>query len=122
VTFEVEWFQVGQGVVTGGIEKRGAYVTNLDYDLMLDLMRMGLIPGALVSVRGQSRFGETVNGESGLLLPVNTYSYFPFTTSVDENVPIALTELSYLQLVTDELGFLGGKITIMANRNEFGGG
>jgi porin len=97
-------------------------VTNLDYYLTLDLMRMGLIPGALISVRGQSRFGDTVNGETGLLLPVSTYSYFPFTTSVDENVPIALTELNYLQFVTDELGFLGGKITTMANRNEFAGG
>jgi porin len=122
LTFEVEWFQVGQGIVSGGIEKRGAYVTNLDYYLTLDLMRMGVIPGALISVRGQSRFGKTVNGASGLLLPVNTYSYFPFTTSVDENVSIALTELNYLQFITEEFGLLGGKITTMKNRNEFAGG
>ena len=100
VTAEVEWFQVGQGVVSGGVEKRGTYVTNLDYTLTIDLMRMGLIPGALLSVRGQSRFGDTVNGQSGLLMPVNTYSYFPFTTTLDKNVSIALTELNYLQFLT----------------------
>jgi porin len=121
-TFEIEWLQVGQGVVDGGFEERGTYVTNLDYYLKLDLMRMGLLPGALVSVRAQSRFGDTVNADSGLLLPVNTYSYFPFTETVDEDVPIALTELNYLQFVTDELGLLVGKITTMANRNEFAGG
>lgn len=121
-TFEVEWFQAGQGVVTGGLEERGAYVTNLDYYLKLDLMRMGLLPGALISVRGQSRFGDTVNGDSGLLQPVNTYSYFPFTVVIDEDVPIALTELNYLQFLTDEIGLLVGKITTMANRNEFAGG
>jgi porin len=121
-TFEIEWLQVGQGVVDGGFEERGTYVTNLDYYLKLDLMRMGLLPGALVSVRAQSRFGDTVNADSGLLLRVNTYSYFPFTETVDEDVPIALTELNYLQFVTDELGLLVGKITTMANRNEFAGG
>jgi porin len=42
LTFEVEWFQAGQGIVDGGIKERGAYVTNLDYYLKLDLMRMGL--------------------------------------------------------------------------------
>ena len=42
--------------------------------LTLDLTRMQLVPGALVTVRGQSRFGDTVNADSGLLLPVNTYS------------------------------------------------
>jgi porin len=122
LTFEVEWFQAGQGVVDGGIEERGTYVTNLDYYLKLDLMRMGLLPGALISARGQSRFGDTVNADSGLLLPVNTYSYFPFTDSIDEDVPIALTELNYLQFVTEEVGVLIGKITTMANRNEFAGG
>jgi porin len=121
-TFEIEWLQVGQGVVDGGFEERGTYVTNLDYYLKLDLTRMGVLPGALISVRAQSRFGDTVNANSGLLLPVNTYSYFPFTETIDEDVPIALTELNYLQFVTDELGLLVGKITTMANRNEFAGG
>ena len=63
-----------------------------------------------------------MNADSGLLLPVNTYSYFPFTDSIDEDVPIALTELNYLQFVTEEVGVLIGKITTMANRNEFAGG
>ena len=121
VTFELEWFQAGQGVVDGGLAERGAWATNLDYYLTLDLMRMGLLP-ALLSVRGQSRFGETVNADSGLLLPVNTYAYFPFTNTIDEDVSFALTELNYLQFVTDEVGLLIGKITTMANRNEFAGG
>jgi porin len=122
LTFEIEWFQAGQGVVDGGLEERGAYVTNLDYYLKLDLMRMGVLPGALISARGQSRLGDTVNADTGLLLPVNTYSYFPFTESIDDDVPIALTELNYLQFLTDEFGLLMGKITTMANRNEFAGG
>jgi porin len=122
VTIEGEWLQVVQGVVDGGVERRGRYVTNLDVYLKLDLMRMGVLPGALISARGQSRFGETANGDSGLLLPVSTYSYFPFTETLDDDVPIAFTELNYLQFVTDELGLIVGKVTTMANRNEFAGG
>ena len=122
IFFSVEWYQAGQGVVSGGTRERWAYGTNLDYDLQIDLMRMGVLPGALLTVRGQSRFGSTVNGDTGLLLPVNTYSYFPYTDPIGEDVPIAITELNYLQFLTDEIGVLVGKVTTMENSNEFAGG
>lgn len=122
ILFSLEWFQAAQGVVSGGTRERWTYGTNLDYDLQFDLMRMGVLPGALVTVRGQSRFGSTINGDTGLLLPVNTYSYFPFTEPAGEDVPIAVTELNYLQFLTDEIGLLVGKITTMENANEFAGG
>lgn len=64
VSFNLEWFQVGQGVVSGGRNERWSYVTNLDLYSKLDLMRMGVMPGALVSFRGQSRFGETINADT----------------------------------------------------------
>jgi len=121
-TFDLEWYQVGQGVVSGGRDERWAYVTNLDYYINLDLMRMGVLPGALISFRGQSRFGNTVNGDTGLLQPVNTYSFFPLTTTLDEDEPIAVTELNYLQFFSDKVGLLLGKITTMGNANEFSGG
>jgi porin len=85
-------------------------------------MRMGVLPGALIQFRAQSRFGTTVNADTGMLLPVNTYSLFPFTAETDENVPFAITELNYTQFVSDKLGFLLGKITTMNNANEFAGG
>ena len=122
VTFEVEWLQVFQDVVDGGLDHGGAYVANLDYYLTLDLMRMGWGPDALISARGQSRFGSSVNGDTGLLLPVNTYSYFPLDDSIDDDVSIALTELYYVQYLTDTFGLLLGKITTMAGRNEFAAG
>ncbi len=122
VFFSLQWFQAGQGVVSGGLGERGAYATNLDYDLQIDLMRMGVLPGALLTVRAQSRFGSTVNGDTGLLLPVNTYSFFPYTDPIDEDVPIAVTELNYLQFLTEEVGLLVGKVTTMENANEFAGG
>lgn len=122
LTFDVEWYQVGQGVVSGGVDERWAYTTNLDYYINLDLMRMSVLPGALISFRGQSRFGSTVNGDTGLLQPVNTYSFFPLTSPIDDDVPIAVTELNYLQFFSDKLGLMLGKMTTMGNANEFSGG
>jgi porin len=122
VTFGLRWLQVGQGVVDGGVDERWDYVTNLDYTITLDLMRMGLLPGAVISFRGQSRFGESVNLDTGMLLPVNTYSNFPLTTPPEEDVPFAITELNYLQFLSDTVGVLLGKITTMGGTNEFSGG
>jgi len=122
LTIDVDWLQVGQGVVSGGLDTGWAYASNLDWYATLDLDRMDVAPGALVSFRGQTRFGETVNGDTGLLLPVNTYSYFPLTDEFDENVAFAVTELNWLQFFSEEVGVQAGKITTMETMNEFSGG
>jgi porin len=121
-TFDLRWFQAGQGIVSGGRDERWAYVTNLDYFLNFDLMRMGILPGAVIAFRGQSRFGETVNENSGQLLPVNTYSLTPFSDPSDDDVPFTITELNWTQFLSNEVGLVLGKITTLKNTNEFAGG
>jgi porin len=121
-TFALDWYQVYQDVVDGGIEEGGEFSTNLDYRMGFDLMRMGLVPGAVLSVRAQSRWGDTVNGNSGVLLPVNAYSAFPSSSDVDGDVDIAVTELNWLQFLSEQVGVVLGKITTMGNSNEFMGG
>ena len=122
IFLDARWLQVAQGVVDGGRRERWAHTTNLDFYAKFDLMRMRIVPGALVSMRAQSRFGSTANTESGLLLPVNTAGSYPLTTVPDEEVPIALTELNWTQMVSEKLGFFLGKITTMNVANEFAGG
>jgi len=86
-------------------------------------MRMDLLPGALLTMRVESRYGDNVNGISGLILPVNTQSFFPLTTPPDEDLPIAITELNYTQFLTGQFGVLVGKIQTMdSDPNEFAGG
>ncbi len=120
--FRFNWYQAYQGVVDGGINERWEYGTNLDLFADLDLDRMGILPGALVAFRAQSRFGDSVNGYTGVLLPVNTYSAFPLTDPPDDNVTIAITELNYTQFFYEKFGVLVGKITTMKSANEFAGG
>lgn len=121
-TFQLDWYQVYQDVVNGGVEEGGESATNLDYRMTFDLMRMGLVPGAVLSVRAQSRWGNTVDGTSGLLLPVNTYSFFPYSPDPGEDIDITVTELNWLQFLSDQFGVVLGKITTMGSSNEFMGG
>ena len=122
VTMQVDWSEFYQDIVDGGIKDSDEFTANLDYRLNLDLMKMGLLPGALITVRAQSRFGNTVNEMLGLLLPANTYSAFPVTSDPDDNVDIALTEFNWTQYLSDHAGFLLGRITTMKTSNEFMGG
>ena len=122
ITLGFDWYQSYQGIVDGGFDEDDAYSTNLDYRLNLDLMRMGIVPGALVTVRAQSRFGDTVNGASGLLLPVSMYSAFPYGSDEEADVDFAITELNWLQFLSDRFALLAGKITTLGTSNEFMGG
>ena len=60
IQLNVDWVQTMQSVVTGGRDTGTKYGGSLDYVLTLDLYRMGLIPGAMIKIRGESRYGESV--------------------------------------------------------------
>ena len=122
VFLDVRWVQISQGILDGGRRERWGHSTNLDLLAKFDLQRLGVVPGALVSLRTQSRFGGTVNADSGLLLPVNTAGYFPVTRVIDDDVPIAITELYWTQMLSETFGVFFGKITTMGGMNEFAGG
>jgi porin len=123
VQVEVDWTQYVQGVVDGGVDRSTRYGGHLDYLVRLDLMRMGLIPGGLVTVRAESRYGESINGISGQILPVNTTALFPLTNELDEDVAVAITDLNYTQFLSEHLAVLVGKLdTLDADLNEFASG
>jgi porin len=123
VQFDVDWTQYVQGIVDGGLDRSTRYGGHLDYLVNLDLMRMGLIPGGLVRFRAESRYGESVNGISGQILPVDTTAFFPLTNRLDEDVAITITDLNYTQFLSEHLAVFFGKLdTLDADPNEFASG
>ncbi len=123
IQVDVDWTQYVQGIVDGGIDRETHYGGHLDYLVHLDLMRMGLIPGGLVTFRAESRYGESVNDISGQVLPVNTTALFPLTNRLDEDVGIAITDLNYTQVLSEQLAVVIGKLdTLDADLNEFASG
>jgi porin len=99
------------------------YGANLDYTLNLDLMRMGLIPGALIKFRAEIRYGNSVNGIAGTILPVNTSALFPVTAKLNDEVAFTITDLNYTQFLSPNLALFFGKLdTLDADPNEFASG
>jgi hypothetical protein len=65
----VDWTQYGQTIIEGGRDTQSHYGGHLDYLIHLDLMRMNLIRGGLLTIRGESRYGQSVKGAAGLSCP-----------------------------------------------------
>ncbi|MFG0275321.1 MAG: carbohydrate porin [Phycisphaerales bacterium] len=123
VQFSIDWTQTAQSVVSGGRNSKTAYGGTLDYTMTLDLMKMNLLPGAAIKLRGESRYGESVNGDAGPLLPVSADMSFPLTKELDENVPFALTTLTFNQFFSESFGIFIGKFdTLDGDGNEFASG
>lgn len=123
IQVDVDFTQTAQSVVDGGRDVGARYNGTLDYNINFDLMRMNVLPGALIKFRAESKYGRTVNGNSGAILPVNADGYFPLTSSPDEDIPVTITDLTYIQFLSEKFGVLIGKFdTLDADPNEFASG
>ncbi len=121
--FGLSYSQLTQSVVDGGKDSDTAWGSRVQAQMQFDLDRMGAVPGGLVTVKVESRFGSSVNGASGGLLPVADMMYFPITDERDEDIAATVTEVLYTQFVSKELAFYAGKFTILGgDANEFAGG
>ncbi len=120
---EIGWTQTVQSVTSGGRETGTRYGGSLDYLMNFDLDRMGLVPGALVKFRAESRYGESVNGLAGPLLPVSVDAFFPIGSKPDDDIPFAITNLTYFQYFSDTFGVFVGKFdTLYGDLNPFASG
>jgi porin len=106
--FDVNLTQTYQGNVTGGTINRGYYQGGLRYELGLDTGYMGLWPGGMLTVRGETRYGKSDNFHTGSIMPVNTDSLYP----VPEEDTTCLTELYYTQFFSPQLGFFAGRMSL----------
>ncbi len=123
IQFDINFTQIMQSVVDGGLDTNTRYGGTLDYNAVFDLHRMGVLPGAIVKFRAESRYGESVNHITGQILSANSDGFFPFTHTPDEDIPFTVTNLAYTQFLSEHIGFLIGKFdTIDADPNEFASG
>jgi porin len=123
ISFDIQWTQSFQSVVDGGRDTGFAYGGSLDYLIDLNLDQMGVMPGAFVRMLAETRYGESVNGDAGGLLPVNTDLSFPLNAPPDDNIGIAITQLTYTQFLSEKFAVLLGKFqTLDGDANEFASG
>jgi porin len=114
--------QTLQGVTDGGLKEETAFGGKVELLFNFDLDRMGVLPGGLVTLRTESRYGNSVNRGASTLLSVNDVLFFPDTDG-DKDLLLAVTELRYTQFFSTHMGaFLGKIITLGGDVNEFAGG
>ena len=98
---------------------------NLTYNVNWDLMRADILPGALLTLRAESRWGSSGILNTGQAVPMNTAALTPTNyTDFDDGYGLALTQLSYLQMLSTKFGLLAGKLDLFGNgdTNEFATG
>lgn len=123
IRYDLLWTQTLQDVNSGGLERGAEYGGKFEMLFNFDLDRMNILRGALVTMRTESRYGSSVNQNSGTLLAVNDVMFFPDTGESDEDVLLTVTELRYTQFFSKHIAAFAGKIiTLGGDVNEFASG
>ena len=122
VTFDLNLTQIGQGNISGGKNVGWEYGGRGDLTINFDTQKMGLWPGGFITVEVEGNFGNSVNPQTGALMPVNTNQIFPTPGSDQLNIP----NVSIMQFLSHYIAVVVGKIaTITAHTgdmNEFAHG
>ncbi len=117
--FSVDTIHTYQNIVDGGTDTGGEYGGSNDYEIKLDLGKMGLMPGAFVRIFGETKFGDFVNGNTGTGTAVNTDGLFPEITRQSTT----LTAFTYYQFLSEWFALFAGKMDALdGDTNEFAGG
>ena len=123
--FELDSVSWADGFVDGGRRSNTRGGGNLTFDLKWDLMRAGILPGALITLRAESRWGDSGNFATGQIAPPNTAALTPTNYSnPDAGYDLALTQLNYTQFLSQKFGLVIGKLDLFGegDTNEFAGG
>jgi porin len=125
VQVEMESLAWVGSVVDGGNDDDTESGINLTYKVKVDLMRAGILPGALIDFRAETRYGSNTNRHSGLGAPNFTASLVPLDyDNLRRDSNFTITNLSYLQMLSEHFGLLFGKLDLFesGDLNEFASG
>ncbi|MEM6363927.1 MAG: carbohydrate porin [Planctomycetota bacterium] len=111
--------QFSFGTVDGGLRQTGRYGGHGDYVARLDLGKLGLHEGLLLQLRAEHRFGESINQETGAILPATLAADLP----VSESREILLSNVLFTQFLTPTFAVYAGKLdTLDGDQNAYASG
>jgi hypothetical protein len=122
ISTDLSFATVLQGVAYGGANTAAKVGTSMDLGLHLDFMRMGLIPGGLLSLRAEGDFGDSVLEDAGTITAVNYVALLPVGTL--DNDTATISDLYYTQFLGKQFGVFAGRFDTMHDGMvmEFAGG
>jgi porin len=106
ITVDVSNTQFYQGVTSGGLEQEFQYGGRNDYFLNVNGEKAGLWKGLLVTLHGETRYGEAANALPGALMPVNLL----LTVPEPNGTSTALTGVKFTQFLSESSLVYAGKI------------
>jgi porin len=119
ITLDISSTQFYQGVASGGVEQDFAFAGRNDYFLNVDGAKAGLWEGFYINMHGETRYGETINSDTGAIMPANTGALFPLPLGSVS----ALTGVKFTQILSENFLVFGGKLNMFDQVSQpFGGG
>lgn len=110
ISFRAEVLQFGLGNAHGGASTNNSfnYSGSADYILEFDTWRMHLWPGGYIKLRGETVWGEGINGDVGAISPPSFDNVLPRP----EPGLTTLTEAYIMQFLGEKAFVLGGKVDL----------
>jgi porin len=122
VTFDLSLTQVYQGIIGGGKDELWKYGGRGDLTINGDTQKLGLWPGGFFNVEVEGNYNESVNGQTGALMPVNNNQIIPLPASDNLNV----SAFNFTQFLSPYFGVTLGKYATVTSTagdmNEFAHG
>lgn len=120
ILFDLDVTQLLQGNAHGGADTNNAfrYSGSADYTLKLDTARMGLWPGGLLNLHGETKIGDNVNPKVGSLMAPNYQGLQPVPGDPGMTT---LSEFYFMQALSEQFVLLAGKVdgTSLVDTNAF---
>jgi len=103
--------QAFQGNAHGGKNTKGAaeYSGSVDLTLKFDTARMGLWPGGLLTLRGETWFGNGMHRHAGSIMAVNADNLFPVP---GDSGKTTLSEYYFAQALSEKFVLVFGKMDL----------
>ncbi|TWT61679.1 carbohydrate porin [Rubinisphaera italica] len=109
LTIDLSATQFFQGVAGGGRDEKWDYGGKLDYLVGFEGGKAGLNEGFFIDLHAETRFGESINDDDGLLAPANIAMNFPNSSSHVTSI----TGLKFTQALSESFAISVGKINTL---------
>lgn len=118
ITVDADVTQWYMGVTSGGVEREFRYAGHGDYVVNMAGKQLGLNEGLFIKLRAEHRFGESLGGATGAVIPSNVLADLPANTD-----DVCLTNVLVTQALSENFAIFVGKLdTLDGDANAFAHG
>jgi porin len=119
ITVNANVAQFYMGAVSGGVDNSAKYAGHGDYVMNIDGDKALGMKGMFIKLRAEHRFGQSIGGVTGALLPSAVASDLPSPDTEE----IYLTNVLFTQMFSETFGVFAGKLdTLDGDQNAFASG